>query len=86
MKAPDKIYLVKDAANPEGIFDTVASKKPMFQDDICYIRKDALLDYFRQRVEELNSPLNGVFGSTEREHCNERISELLLLIDKLNEM
>ena len=55
-------------------------------DEIVYIRKGALMDYFRQRVEELNSPLNGVFGSTERDNCNERISELLLLIDKLNEM
>jgi hypothetical protein len=44
MKTPDKIYLVKDAANPEDIFDTVASKKPMFQDDVCYIRKDALIE------------------------------------------
>lgn len=51
-----------------------------------YIRKDALLDYFHQRVEELGSPLNGVFGSTERANCNERISELLLLVDKLNSM
>lgn len=51
-----------------------------------YIRKDALMDYFHQRIEDLGSPLNGVFGSTERDNCNERISELLLLIDKLNEM
>ena len=50
------------------------------------LRKNALMNYFHKRVEELNSPLNGVFGSTEREHCNERISELLLLIDKLNSM
>lgn len=42
---PDKIYLIKDGANPEDIFDTVASKKPMFQDDVCYIRKDALLEW-----------------------------------------
>ena len=48
MKVPDKIYLVKDAANPEGIFDTVASKKPMFQDDICYIHKDALLEWAKE--------------------------------------
>ena len=48
MKAPDKIYLVKDAANPEGIFDTVASKKPMFYDDECYIRKDALLEIIKE--------------------------------------
>lgn len=41
---PDKIYLVKDAVNPEGIFDTVASKKPMFYDDVCYIRKDKILE------------------------------------------
>lgn len=51
---PDKIYLVKDAANPEGIFDTVASKKPMFQDDICYIRKDALLEWLESKVYEHN--------------------------------
>ena len=48
MKAPDKIYLVKDAVNPEGIFDTVASKKPMFYDDECYIRKDALLEWIQE--------------------------------------
>ena len=48
MKVPDKIYLVKDAANPEDIFDTVASKKPMFQDDVCYIRKDALLEWIQE--------------------------------------
>ena len=76
MKAPDKIYI-----NGFSAFATEPVK-----DGIEYIRKDALLDYFHQRVEELGSPLNGVFGSTERDNCNERISELLLLIDKLNEM
>ncbi len=55
-------------------------------ENTAYIRKDTLMNYFHQRIEELNSPLNGVFGSTERDNCNERISELLLLIDKLNEM
>ena len=45
MKVPDKIFLVRDAVNPDGVFDTVASKKPMFQDDIPYIRKDALLEW-----------------------------------------
>lgn len=45
---PDKIYLVKDAVNPEDIFDTVASKKQMFQDDVCYIRKDALMEWIQE--------------------------------------
>lgn len=80
MKAPDKLYL-----QPEVVFDQY---NIIGHDDLDteYIRKDALMNYFHKRVEELNSPLNGVFGSTEREHCNERISELLLLIDKLNSM
>ena len=52
MKAPDKIYLVKDAANPEGVFDTVASKKPMFQDDVCYIRKATLLERLEKVAAE----------------------------------
>lgn len=73
---PDKIYF-------DGV-DT--STIPRFAINVEYIRKDALMDYFHQRVEDLNSPLNGVFGSTERDNCNERISELLLLVDKLNEM
>ena len=91
MKAPDKIYVTIDRPderieyNPE-LVGVAWSKKDKSCEHIEYIRKGALLDYFHQRVEELNSPLNGVFGSTEREHCNERISELLLLIDKLNSM
>ena len=76
---PDKIYMPNELLSEDW-------ERHIEGEDTCYIRKDALVDYFRQRVEELNSPLNGVFGSTEREHCNERISELLLLIDKLNEM
>lgn len=80
MTAPDKIYVQPNAHDRwfEG-------NKPN-DNFVEYIRKDALMNYFHKRVEELNSPLNGVFGSTEREHCNERISELLLLIDKLNSM
>lgn len=81
MEAPDKVFFPNDI-NLLTKLSLVIKQKG----DVCYIRKDALLDYFHQRVEELNSPLNGVFGSTERDNCNERISELLLLIDKLNEM
>lgn len=84
MKAPDKIYVASyngeafsHSWTMEPLGDTTATE---------YIRKEELMDYFHKRVEELNSPLNGVFGSTEREHCNERILELLLLIDKLNSM
>ena len=79
MRAPDKIWVYTDTLS--GYY---MSNHPPYGEE--YISKDALLDYFHQRVEELNSPLNGVLGSTEREHCNERISELFLLIDKLNEM
>lgn len=101
MKAPDKTFplsVVGDllaSTPPEEVvfmpdkiyFDGVdTSTTPRLAINEEYIRKDALLEYFHNRVEELNSPLNGVFGSTEREHCNERISELLLLVDKLNEM
>lgn len=83
MAAPDKIYITEYNANVEtGYFSR--NKDDVFTQE--YIRKDALMNYFHKRVEELNSPLNGVFGSTEREHCNERISELLLLIGKLNSM
>lgn len=85
--APDKIYFPADGLPSYIDWDGSPIRTKQVEDsDICYIRKNALLDYFHQRVEELNSPLNGVFGSTEREHCNERISELLLLIDKLNSM
>lgn len=84
MKAPNKIYVhVRTEPRPSITFSEAVEKNSTNEE---YIRKDALLDYFHQRIEELNSPLNGVFGSTERDNCNERISELLLLIDKLNEM
>ena len=84
---PDKVYLEERCSVPVVGFVSPAWNNPKDKENaVEYIRKDALLDYFRQRVEELNSPLNGVFGSTEREHCNERISELLLLINKLNKM
>lgn len=83
MKAPDKIYVHTGAHLGMLTLTIIPVDAP---DEEIYIRKDALMNYFHKRVEELNSPLNGVFGSTEREHCNERISELLLLIDKLNSM
>lgn len=80
MKALDKCYITREK---NGVVYSLSLND---NGGIEYIRKDALMNYFHKRVEELNSPLNGVFGSTEREHCNERISELLLLIDKLNSM
>lgn len=91
-EAPDKIYIPIIEEDGKRLICTnwwevdTSPQNAYVNETIPYIRKDALLDYSRQRVEELKSPLNGVFGSTEREHCNERISELLLLIDKLNEM
>lgn len=87
MKVPDKIYVLLDAhtGSLSYTFTNVPCGYESSQ-DIEYICKNPLLDYFHQRIEELSSPLNGVFGSTERDNCNERISELLLLIDKLNEM
>ena len=80
---PDKLYINKYMIRPGMLHP---AEFPPDNPEWEYIRKDALMNYFHKRVEELNSPLNGVFGSTEREHCNERISELLLLIDKLNSM
>lgn len=89
-KAPNKIYLSKfpeeDGNNEYGIYEEWSLSPIGDAENTAYIRKDTLMNYFHQRIEELNSPLNGVFGSTERDNCNERISELLLLIDKLNEM
>ena len=85
MKAPDKIYVAESLIKTP--YGNEWSPTPYIsRENTEYIRKDALMNYFNKRVEELNSPLNGVFGSAEREHCNERISELLLLIDKLNSM
>lgn len=49
-KAPDKLYIICDAANNRGM--TVATEKPMFSDDICYIRKDALLEWAKQKQYE----------------------------------
>lgn len=89
MYTPNKIYIAV-YPNDDGLDTHLGDwySEPEFhaEDNLEYVRKDALMNYFHKRVEELNSPLNGVFGSTEREHCNERISELLLLIDKLNSM
>ena len=83
MEAPDKLYIgLEDVGSRHRVYNV--SVIPNGYDE--YIRKDALLKYFHQRIEELGSPLNGVFGSTERDNCNERISELLLLIDKLNSL
>ncbi len=90
MKAPDKIYLhgYDFNENPYRVWSESPAKGMRGHEVMNeeYIRKDALLEYFHQRIEELSSPLNGVFGSTERDNCNERISELLLLIDKLNSL
>ena len=89
MKAPDKIYIPlypNHSLDGFHLGDDWMYEPHKECDNAIYICKDALMNYFHKRVEELNSPLNGVFGSTEREHCNERISELLLLIDKLNSM
>jgi hypothetical protein len=80
MEAPDKIFVPTRFRLVDGL------RVRESDTDEEYIRKDALMDYFHQRIEELNSPLNGVFGSTERDNCNERISELLLLIDKFNSL
>ena len=77
---PDKIYLVKDAANPEGVFDTVASKKPMFQDDICYIRKDALLERLEKVAAEYKK------RSDEGELVWQNMCGINKAIDILNKM
>ena len=40
MEPPKEIYLIRDAANPKKILGDIASEKPMFSDDIKYIRAD----------------------------------------------
>lgn len=40
MEPPKEIYLIRDAANPQKILGDIASEKPMFSDDIKYIRAD----------------------------------------------
>ena len=83
MEAPNVIFVDDLAVVNDSVTKISLKRLPNFSE---YIRKNALMNYFNKRVEKLNSPLNGVLGSTEREHCNERISELLLLIDTLNSM
>lgn len=86
MEAPDKIYVKEFDEGISQMWSSIKATETTANVQHEYIHKDALLKYFHQRVEELSSPLNGVFGSTERDNCNERISELLLLIDKLNSL
>lgn len=40
MEPPKELYLIRDAANPKKILGDIASEKPMFSDDIKYIRAD----------------------------------------------
>ena len=53
MKAPDKLYIICDAVNNRGM--TVATEKPMFSDDLCYIHKDALLELLKELRDDAGS-------------------------------
>ena len=75
-KAPDKLYIICDAANNRGM--TVATEKPMFSDDICYIRRGAILELLRAKHAELDPPGNERdFGRLEAvEEFTEKLQSL----------
>ena len=66
--APDKIYIQAGA-----IFRT----EKTFDNDVCYIRKDALLEWAKKEL----SGIDGSFGLAEGARA-----ALLIVIEKLNSM
>lgn len=80
MKAPDKIYLQRVPSNQEVIDGwTVEPVKHTVLEDIEYIRKDALLEWAEEKLENMKklSPSDGA-----RIYSN-AINDL---VDKLNQM
>jgi len=75
MKAPDKVFIpseyIKSKILPVGV-----TKKQIFKDDICYIRKDALLELAKERY---NQTLSNVGCYTGHSVWTE-------VIDKLNSL
>lgn len=76
MKAPDKIY---GEVNDNGFVCGYA--EPIKSDDVEYIRKDALLEWVKHRLENLN---NVNFNEDNYDAGKNHI--LSDLIDKLNSM
>lgn len=67
MKAPDKIYVIPD------FVDGLSLERKDFDDEVCYIRKDALLEWAKEHQER------------ERQGSY-TWSCYQIFIDKLNEM
>ena len=65
MKAPDKIYIQQDMIN------NIPLEQKEFDDDVCYIRKDALMEW----LEDMRFMAN-----------SERVGAYQNVIDKLNNM
>ena len=65
MKAPDQIYIQQDMIN------NIPLEQKEFDDDVCYIRKDALMEW----LEDMRFMAN-----------SERVGAYQNVIDKLNEM
>lgn len=54
MKAPIKIYVDESRIDPLGsILDAVVPDYRVEASDICYIRKDALLEWLESKIKDL---------------------------------
>ena len=83
---PDKIYLPWEHAESDVLPPGVTSKQ-VFGKDICYIRKDALLEWAKERLAECREQMERTDISERWRSIEEGYEkELCELIDKLNSL
>lgn len=70
MKAPDKIYIQQDMIN------NLILEKQEFDDDVAYIRKDALLEFAQEELSKASASSSSIG----------RRNAFIDIIDKLNSM
>ena len=84
MNAPDKIYFPADGLPAYSDWDgSPIRTKKMEDTDICYIRKDALLEWLEGSKKEMVKELEGSNGVI-RFATGIAISSFQEVIDKLN--
>ena len=85
MDAPNKLYLIQNAVNPKGYTEDVASERPIFSDDIEYIRKDAIVEYIKKELADLEEQLDVAEITGDRGPRGKRWAYESVL-EKLNEL
>ncbi len=77
MKAPTKIYVDESKIGPLGIIlDAIVPDNRVEASDICFIRKEALLEWLESRIKDLSNGgfVNGLTTLAYKdvvEHINE---------------